>query len=220
MRRTGIPLPKHLLLLLSLAACASFSFAQLPCPAEIGSSLLDTYLQREFAFAFTIDVAELPQYFNYEGSSLRPITKVLVKLYEYGDTAGTTESGSKESLYEEFWYHKKTALAFKRSKRLDLSSQKTGAIVIRYLAKRDENADVGLNAALRVLLDLQFKNLNAGSLIVPIDQFERVCLQLESYGFAAMSKVKQDPLCLNGKQLRISLRSYPGLREESFLYRK
>lgn len=193
---------------------------QLPCFAEINSSQLDSYLEREFNYSFSIDVDELPHYFKYKGSNLRPISRARVSWQDIGDSIYGAGLQTKKKLYEEFWYHRRTPLGYRKHCEVQPDRQQAGAVVIKHLGKRNEHANIAVNIALRILLDLQFNKMNAGVLIVPLHQYEEVALQLQSYRFAPLSKLGKDPGSMTGKQFSLNLRSYPGPREDLFFYLK
>ena len=192
----------------------------IPVCAEISVSALSSYLQREFNYAFTIDVDELPYYFNYNGACLKPVVEARVLCHDYNDVLTGLALAPKKTLAEEYWYYRSSPLGYKKHSEPPLGRQQLGAVVIRHLGKDPEHIVVAINAALRLLLDLQFKKLNAAVLIVPFDQYERVLLQLESYRFSTLAKMGREPASLSGQQFSIRLQSYPGLREETLFYVK
>ena len=202
-------------LLLSVFTCV----IQGPASAEIiKTDSGNEYLKREYDWAMFLDIQEVPHYLNYQSSSLRSILRVRTNYKPFPRGEGLVAPNGNSRVYEELWYHKGLPLGSERRFILDTPRQEIGVIVLRNIGPGPERAQVALNAALRLMLDLQFKHLRADVIAVPLERYDAIAGALEYYRFTKVST--QTEAAMNGKQLSILLQSYPSKRDERYFLQK
>ncbi|MBS1955761.1 MAG: hypothetical protein JST89_16375 [Cyanobacteria bacterium SZAS-4] len=188
--------------------CFAF-FCQLPCVAEIDGKLLDPYLQREFNWAMFIDLQEDKPFLNYPGSRLNPITQLRVTCGSFERGMSNQADKTPAKLYEEFWYHDDTPIGLRRYRSLDIQSNQIGAI---FLGGRGTNATAAAKVLLRLVIELDLRQLSPSVVVVPRDKYDLIASELGRYSFfprmAAMSS----------QQFSIHLRSHPYSKNKDEYY--
>lgn len=179
---------------------------ELPCAAGSG----DPYLGREFDWSMFVELQDAPNYLDYRGSLLHPLSKVRVHLHTYPSMNGTTSTTN--SVYEEFWYHNGKPLGSRRVSELSITTNRLGAIVIGPLDARPEQTTAAVNATVRLIMDLQLKQIGTHVVFVPYERYDAVAGAFEHYRFLRGNPASE------GVQMSINLRSYPaGIDERLFL---
>jgi hypothetical protein len=197
------------------AALLAFAFsAACASKGEIKPDLVDDYLQNNFDWAMYIDVREVPNYLNYKGSHLRPVTRarVYLKTFPRGEQPAQTKLPA--NLYEDLWYHKGKSLGLRRHGALKLGKGSVGAII---LGLSDDRADTSLSAAnalLHGLVDLQVKQVPASCVIVPDDKYDGIVNALAHYNFRPRMNVEE------GEQMSVHLRSAGGGKDDYYFLQK
>lgn len=194
-------------------------FAQGKVAAEIiKTDPHNQYVKREFDWAMYIDLQELPHYLDYQSSSLNPLTKAAINFKPFPRGHGIPAEDGNARVYEELWYQKTTPLGSSRHFVLNLPKHESGIVVLRKIGSGQYRPHVAANSALRLILDLHFKQLNANVLAVPLEAYDQVASSLEYYGFSRASKSIEAGM--SGKQFSIRLQSYPDRKDESYYYQR
>lgn len=174
---------------------------------QVNSSLDSEMFSRQFDWAMYIDVKDLPDYLNYKGTKLYPITKARTFVRTFPrDTTPFTQENSE--VFEEFWYHKSTPLGSRRRLALKLARGSAGAIAMGKLDAGRHHPEAAANVAVRTFVDLLLKGVDAQVLLIPADEYELVSGKLADYGFSSKR------LPTSGRQISIILRSYPAGKDE------
>lgn len=182
--------------------------------AEVDSSLNDEMFARQFDWAMYVEVKELPNYLNYKGSKLRPITKARTFLRSFPRDAAADKTKGSE-VFEEFWYHKTSPLGSRRAAPIKLAKGTTGIIAIGDVSQCATHPDAATNVAIRTFVDLLLKGVDAQVLLIPAEYYQDVAAKLADYGFSSRQ------LPTSGRQIALTLRSYPpGKDEQIFLAQK
>jgi hypothetical protein len=209
--------------------------AQTPVFCELSSGPEKEYLAREYAWAVFIDLSEIDQFLNYQGSLLHPLTKARMSYRYYDDfrgddisgakaassNSGTSEASNRSSragIYEELWYSKGRPVGCKSISPLQLPQRKPGVIVVKQMGNAPDHPRAAANAILRLLVDLQVKGLSPAFVMVPASRYDEIVIALEHYRFSPLTEAM--PKGFAGAQLTIHLRSYPPGKDEAFCYQK
>jgi hypothetical protein len=188
---------------------------QQPCGALFNPDLIDSYLEREFDWGMFVDVRELRHYLNYPESQLSPLTNVQVHFRWFPRDDNFAKRKSR--VYEEFWYHHGSVIGSRRYNQLHIPAEKIGVVIVGRTKDsandRDEITALA-NALLRVMIDLQLKQIVTSAVMVPMDNYDDVAGCLERYHFT------RDPQLMQGRQMSIHLRSYPQGRDEYYFFKK
>lgn len=179
-----------------------------PALAEFSPNLLDAYLEREFDWAMYVDIRNLDHYLKYKGSRLHPLTRGRVYFNSYIHPRRPGVSTQQSQVYQDLWYHQGQPLGLRRRSALNIEKGTTGTIVISQYADENGQAKCAANAIVRLLVELQLKDIVVGTVIVPQDKYKDIVGALEHYGF------RIQPQAAGGKQLSICLRSHPHEKEE------
>ncbi len=197
---------------LAIGITASYTLWQ-PASGEISSAVqLNDYIKREFDWSVSIDLKDMPHYFKYKESSLRPLTKASLNLKTSMRSCDTVTT----QLYEDIWYYKETPIGSRRYTQANgIAPSELGVIVLKHIGPGAAHPYMALNAAIRVMLDFQLKHLNIGTILVPAASYYEIADELGRFHFVPM----QHQLT-SGQQLSIRLRSYPRDKEQVFYYQK
>ncbi len=193
-------------------------FAGTPSSADMqvaNKDLQDEYLTTEFDWAMYLDVQDLKKYLSYQGSQMHPLTKVSVYTRSFPKDQMLPAETSK--LFEEIWYRGKQPVGIRRFTNFSVPVQKIGALVVGKLPdgpdKQDSSPAVA-NALVRLLVELQVKQVLAEVALVPAEKYAEIGSALERYHFAPTKKITEGP------QMSIRLRNYPFTLEETYYYQK
>lgn len=167
------------------------------------------YLDREYDWTIFVDASAVEQYLNYKGSKLHPLTKVRVSVQKSPRSLQNDEEAT-EYVYEDFWYYKGKPIGLHRKHKLDIRQGLCGLVVIRHTSNQPGQVMSVTNAALRVLVDLQYAKLVTNTFMVAEEDYEEVSGCLNEFGFYKGIQPSA------GKQLGIDLRTFPTRREERF----
>jgi hypothetical protein len=201
------------------SACIAFTliaglFLAAPAQAEFSEQLVDRYLESQFEWAMFLGLQEASHYMNYEGSSLKPLTKIAVSFRWFSPPPESRAENEHSRVYEDFWYHKGSLLGSRFRNRLSLPRESAGAIVIGKNALTPDNARCVTNAIVRLALDLHFQKLVLDEVYVPLSQYDAVVANLGMYRFYADENTPE-----SGKQMSIHFRSYPDEKDEVYYLR-
>jgi hypothetical protein len=185
-----------------------------PTHAEFSDKLVDRYLESQFEWAMFLGLQEASHYMNYEGSSLKPLTKVAVSYRWFSPPAESRAENEHSRIYEDFWYHKGSLLGSRFRNRLSLPPDSAGAIVIGKNTLTPDNARCLTNAIVRLALDLHFQKLVVDVVYVPLPQYDAVVANMGMYRFYQDENTPE-----SGKQMSIHFRSYPDEKDEVFYLR-
>jgi hypothetical protein len=212
--RQSYPLPNKALALLS-ACFALIILIASPINAEIRSDLRDPYLEREFDWAMFMDTRELKQFLNYSGSKLHPLIKVRITFRSF--SRGDTVNYIAAKPYEELWYYRSKPLGLRRYQRLDIQSRYLGAVVVGPVDEnidKTERSNAIANALVRLIVDLQFRDISTAVVLVPKDQYDQIAEGLGRYKFYPDLQISE------GRQVSIHMRSTPAYKDEYFYFQK
>ncbi len=198
---------------LFLALCCLWFVCPLASFAEFNSNLNADYLEREFEWAMFVETRDLKQYLNYEGTSLHPLTKVWIHWRDYRRSDTTLGAAKPSQVYEELWYYRTTPVGSRRHINPTVSGGRVGAVVLGKTNGSATQAAVATNVALRTIIDLELKDTTTGALMVAAEDYDLVAQNLAAYGFYQ----KETPS--SGKHMSITLRAYPGGRDERLYLR-
>lgn len=216
-RNQNLPEMK-ILIQAGLIAISLFSLQE-PVAAEIiKTDPQNQYVKREFDWAMYIDLQELPHYLAYQSSTLNPLTKAAINFKPFPRGHGVPAEDGNARVYEELWYQKTVPLGSSRHFVLNLPKHESGIVVLRKIGSGQYRPQVAANSALRLILDLHFKQLNANVLAVPLEAYDQVASCLEYYGFSRASKNLEAGM--SGKQFSIRLQSFPDRKDEIYYYQR
>ncbi len=207
--------PSRRLALAAMLSCIClFILASVLPPAaqsDVNPNLVDNYLERQFDWAMYVDVRNLDHYLNYKGSRLRPLTRARVYYNKYTrpHVIGTTVGQS--LVYQDLWYYQGKPVGLRRRAKLAIEPETVGTIVAGNFSGVPGQAEAATNAMVRLLVEMQLRNIVITNMVVPGDQFQNILDCLRYYRF----HIANTPT--DGKQLSILLRSLPPGREE-YLY--
>lgn len=189
-----------------LAAIAFLFLMHLPASAEISPGLPPDYLEREFDWILYIDVVDVKHYLDYRGTKLHPLSKARAR-FKISRGKGD-EIARQPEIYEELWYHQTTPIGMRRRAALSIPAGLVGAVVIADMQGNEQHRAVAANTALRAIVDLLLKKAPTGVLFASAGDYEGIAGALSKYGFSE----KQLPS--SGKQMSVTLRSYPAGRDD------
>lgn len=169
---------------------------------EPRASMKEQTVRNTYAWSAFIHVARAKNYLNYNGSTLKPVTKVSITLRQ---GKGPTE------LYEELFYHDGKALGMHRKNvgfvRPDQAE--VGTIILGgELTSAADFPVAAVNALARLLIDFQLRRLVPAAVVVPRSAYESVFAEMQHYGFRVRQTLPTD-----GPQYSIVLRSVPAAEE-------
>jgi hypothetical protein len=151
---------------------------------QMSQDLPDDYLGSEFAWTMILNLPDTNYYLNYQGSKLWPVTKVEVYSRTYRQDGKPIPP--KNTLYEEFWYHKQVPLGLRRHTQIVISPQTDGALIVcpaESCTINTQRPPAIANALIRLLVDVQFRNSVIGLVLVPRDEYEGIADALAQYNF-------------------------------------
>lgn len=183
---------------------------QAPADAEFSANLNDNYLQTQFDYSAFIQPEAMQHYLNYEGSRLRALTRVRIYTREFL-RGGDYQASSPAKLYQELWYQEGHSIGLRQKAKLNLPSEKIGAIVVgKCNSNGHEPLAVG-NAVVRLVLDLHLRREIVSVVLLPLQSFDQIAASLSNYNFYRASEAPEE-----GEHFSICLRSYPDGREEYY----
>ena len=197
--------------LLMVAICLSF-FCPMVSKAELNADLRDPYLEREYDWAMYLDTHDLKQYLTYPGSQLHPITVVRINFRALNRGARTRPKSA--AIFEDFWYHNGTPVGLRRYNQLNIAPDLFGVIVIGADDDQPEHGTAVANALVRLLLDLQLKQIITSVVMVPSRKYDQLAGELGRYGFFPYMRV------MAGQQMSIHLRTYPRGKDQYYFFQK
>jgi hypothetical protein len=182
----------------------------LPAHCEIDSQLDDEYLESQFDWAMYLEAREVKYYLNYEGSKLKPLTRVNVYFRAFPDANDQPGDKHPSKAYEDLWYHKGVLIGLRRKNELDIEHKKIGILIVGKPPAGTQFDAVLCNAVVRLVLDLQFRHIVVSVVQVPILDYDQFTGNLASLKFYPNSEPHE------GKQLSLHIRSYPQGREDYY----
>jgi hypothetical protein len=181
------------------------------------ADLVDNYLESQFDWAMLIDQHNMNDHFTYEGSRLNPLTKVRVKVRSFNKSKNGIND-SPAQVYEELWYHQRKPLGLHRLTQLSMPPvDSNGAVIIRKADKQSspgERAFPLANTLVRLLIELQVKQIVVSVVLIPAEDYAGIAGALETYHF-----FPSEGTDAQGPQMSIHLRSYPPGQDEYYFYR-
>ena len=192
-------------LALAFALCSCL-FANESANAEVKINLQDKHLENECDWAMYLDVQQV-QKFNTEGSTLRPLSKVRIS-YRSFPRADRSQQDAKSQTLQEYWYKGRVPIGSRRYANPKFPLEGLGIIVLGKVDRKNNQADAIANVLLRLMIDLQFKNISTSIVWVPEDNFDDIAAALTYYNFCTESSLS------TGKRLSIHLASRGSVREQ------
>ncbi len=180
--------------------------------AEFRADMEDEYLEAQYDWGAFIDTRDVDHYLNYEGSLLRPLTRVRIYFRVFPRAQLSGRKKNRARLYEELWYHKGQLIGLRRCSELKSKKNRIGIVVVGKDAGGSKQAIELTNAVLRLLLDLQFQQMVADVVLVPLKSFDQIVGNLAAYKFACGLPPQQ------GMQMSIHFRCDPSGRDEYYYY--
>lgn len=192
-----------------LGILAAF-FCQGPSNAVINADLVDDYLESQFDWAMFIEKQEVKHYLNYEGSKLRPLTRVRIYFRVFSHSGDKPPGKNPAKIYEDLWYSNGSLLGLRRLNRLKIEKDQNGIIIIGKGISGSAQALAVSNALVRLALDLQFQRIIASLVQVPAESYDQIAGNLAHYKFFKGTEP------IEGKQMSIHLRSSTEDREDYY----
>jgi hypothetical protein len=146
----------------------------------------------------TITGKQLNNYLNYQGSSLTPVSAVLVDC----------DCQQQHSEYETFCYSHGRPVGCRQHHPLELQAGTAGIIRIAHLADfSQDSARAAANAALRTLLEVHQKRAILQYVAVPTEAFDTLVVGFENNGFRRL-QIRPDEIA--GSSPTVTLIAEPG----------
>jgi hypothetical protein len=124
----------------------------------------------------------LPNFLNYPGSALTPLTNVQAKC-RITPEPGKPLSGTAPQLYEELWYHDGVPVGMRRFSNLPAIKHRLGTIMVDCTSNQPEEALALSNALVRLTVDLELLAADRSYVVVPRSIYEGVEDKLKRYKF-------------------------------------
>lgn len=185
--------------------------------AEVHPGLDDSFIKGNYSWAIYVDQNEIDHVMNYTCSHLHPLTQVRLSFKKYNPSDSENNS-PRSGTYEELWYFRGNPVGSKRHIQLQLPQQRTGVVVVRQIGSNQEQSRAVANAVLRILVDLQIRDLSPSYILVPDNHYEAIISGIQHYRFVKLTDALQNTF--SGPQLTLKVRSYPGAQEEILCYQK
>lgn len=167
--------------------------------------MCDDYLETEFDWAMFVEAKEVKHYLSYEGSLLKPLTKVRIYYRVFPHPA---------KVYEDLWYSKDALIGLRRQNKLNIKKGKIGIVVVGKAKTRSDHSPALANALVVLALDLQFRQIVKSVVLVPLEQYDQITANLANYRFLHQTEPPEE-----GKQMSIHIRSSPGGKDEYYYMR-
>jgi hypothetical protein len=172
---------RKLIAVLGCVSCALLS-QMTASTAEMLMDLSDSSLDRRYDWAAFLDMQSMPDYLNYPGSQLRPITNVKINFRTCQRTSGQTQINGFTRPYEDLWYHESTPIGCRRYRNSLIDGNRTGVIIVGPSVEPEKSQTLA-NALVRLLVDFEIRDLNIAMIVVPKSIYERLSDNLSRYGF-------------------------------------
>jgi hypothetical protein len=166
-----------LVILLAAACPTARSDEADPSKFDIGN---DYEMDRRYDWTMDVKVTSAKNYLSYSGSTLKPLTKLLIS-YKMNPRFSKTPTPFIE--YEELWFQQGRAIGCRRLHNLDIPATYQGAIRIIPSTDASENSAAISGAIPRLVLDLALRNCVISMLFVPKDIFQDVIDGLSRHNF-------------------------------------
>lgn len=190
----------------SFLAIILLFFASSAGYAEVKINLRDKHLENECDWAMYLDVQQV-QKFNTENSTLRPLSKVRVT-YRAFPRADKSQQNSEAETIQEYWYKGRVPIGSRRYSNPKFPLEGLGIIVLGSIDRKNGQPEAITNVLLRLMIDLQFKNIPTSIIWVPEKNFDDVASALTYYNFCTESSLS------TGKRISIHLASRDSAREQ------
>lgn len=144
-----------------------------------------------------------PNYLNYPGSALTPLTIVRAKC-RITPEQDKLPSGSPPQLYEEMWYHDGVPIGMRRFSNLPAIKHKLGTIMVNCTSNQPQETLAVSNALVRLIVELELVSADRSYVVVPSAMYETVEDKLKQYKF-----LRHNSFAADRRRLIIHLVSNP-----------
>lgn len=138
-----------------------------------------------------VDSSTLPNFLNYPGSALTPLTNVRAKC-RITPEMGKPLSGTSPKLYEELWYRDGVPVGMRRFSNLPSVKHRLGTIMVNCASNQRQEALALSNALVRLTVDLELLAADRSYVVVPSAIYEMVEDKLRQYKFLRRKGIGAD----------------------------
>lgn len=140
------------------------------------------------SWAMSLDVLMLDRFLDYKGSRLFPVAQVKASLAIRDDKS---KSFDRIKLYEQFWFHRKTALGVSRKMEFSVPSYSLGTLLIDGSGDAEHETQALCNVIVRIVLDAHLFHSGV-SVIAPENLCSHLGENLSNFRFREVTKISAE----------------------------